>query len=136
MRRKPRDVSRRAEKNARELPRRIGRRHRESRVVFGTVAGGDARISRRSARRTGVHVSRHRYAASRAPDTRAAAVFRDGKSGGHARRARFRAKVREGVCDAQYERRGGDAVELEGVERGPAGGALHGGHVVCGGGGR
>ena len=42
----------------------------------------------------------------------------------------------EGVCDAQYERRGGDAVELEGVERGPAGGALHGGHVVCGGGGR
>lgn len=94
MRRKPRDVSRRAEKNARVLPRRIGRRHRESRVVFGTVAGGDARISRTRRRRTGVRVSRHRYAASRAPDTRAAAVFRDGKSGGHARRARFRAKER------------------------------------------
>jgi hypothetical protein len=30
----------------------------------------------------------------RAPDTRAAAVFGDGKSGGHARRARFRAKER------------------------------------------
>ena len=46
------------------------------------------------------------------------------------RRRTFARQMRGGWGNAQYERRGRDAVELEGVERGLAGGGHQCGHVV------